>query len=436
MAETSCDGQIPEAEAVSAQSAPAVPVVEPPPKDGAAGLLGPLAHRDFRLFLGGTVAESTGVWVYLTAVGWVALELTDSPFLVSFINVMWFTPFFVLALPSGVIADRFPRRQAMLVIRATAGTILLTMALFTFAVGLNYLALCLFTFAVGAMVALDLPIRNSFIGMLVRPAELVNATALIASETGVMRVVGPLVAGFLLARFGGGGGFAVYGIAQMIMIFFLFQIRERGVVPRDLGKLSSPQQDLKDGLRYIAQRRDVTAIVALSILTGVVGWTYIALLPVVAREVLDGDSFTLGMLSMSIGVGGLPVALTLSFYRGFRWSGRAMVTGLFIWGLAVISFAFSTVFALSVAMLGIAGLGFTAQNILNRSLILRVVERAYHGRVFGVLSLTWGANIFGTLAAGGVADALGVATAIAGSGALILIATASVLIYNPRVLRL
>ena len=399
--------------------------------------LGPLGYRDYALFLGGSSAESIGVWVYLTAIGWLALELTNSAFMVSLVNVAWFTPFLILALPSGVVADRFSRRKSMIVIRIWAITALAAMTVLAFAGGMTYFWLCFFTVLVGASNAMDLPVRQAFVGMLVKPNEMVNAMALNASNQGFMRLLGPLLAGFMLVHFGGGGTFAVYGIAQAVMLLCVIQMHARGDVRKEgAPPARHPLHDLKEGLGYIRHNRDVNALVALAILTGMVGWVYIGLMPVIAREVLNGDSVTLGYLSMSIGLGGLPVALTLAFYRDFRHSGRAMFIGLFVWGACVILFAFSSMLALSIALLCILGLGFTTQNIFQRSLTLEVVDREFHGRVFGVLSLTWGANIFGTLAAGTVAETLGVTAAVAGSGALILIATAGVLIYNPRLLKL
>ena len=408
----------------------------PAPMTDSASVLGPLARRDFRFFIVGATGESIGVWAYLTVIGWLALELTDSAFRVTLINVMWFVPFFVLALPSGVIADRFDRRRTIMVLRSVGAVVLTSLAVLTLSGGLTYFWLAAFTVVVGSVTALDLPVRNSFVAMLVTPRELVNAQALLASEAGLMRVLGPLLAGFMLAGVGGGGGIAVYAGAQLFMVLLIMQVRERGKVLRDAGRDMHVVHDLVDGLRYIRAHRDVAAVVSISILTGVVGWSYIALMPIMAKEVLHGDSVTLGFLSTAIGVGGLPVAMALAFLRDFRWSGRALVTGLCIWGLAQIAFAYSRSFPLSLLILGTAGMGYMFHNVLHRAIILRVVEPAYHGRVMGVLSLTWGANIFGTLAAGTVAEKLGVSTAIAGSGVLILIATAGVLVYNPRLLKL
>ncbi len=149
----------------------------PAPMTDTASVLGPLARRDFRFFIVGATGESIGVWAYLTVIGWLALELTDSAFRVTLINVMWFVPFFVLALPSGVIADRFDRRSTIMVLRSVGAVVLTALAVLTLSGDLTYFWLAAFTVVVGSVTALDLPVRNSFVAMLVTPRELVNAQA-------------------------------------------------------------------------------------------------------------------------------------------------------------------------------------------------------------------------------------------------------------------
>lgn len=419
-------------DAAAGQAADAVDAVAQ--GGGIRSFLGPLALRDYRLFLGSSAAFSVGLWVQLTTMGWLALRLTDSAFLVSVVNVFWFIPFFVLALPAGVIADRFDRRRTVMLARSASVGVLFLMSFLTFSDQITYPWLLALTLLVGASISIELPARQSYVAMLVPPAQLVNAMALFQWNNGIFRLIGPLLAGFLVARMGEGGGFGLFAIFNVVFVLVMLIMRTPGKVEQ--AETRPPMEDLLDGLRYLRGHRDAFALVLTAILTGTMGWVYLALMPVVARDVLDGDALTLGLLGMAVGAGAMPGAIALAFYRDFPWAGRTYVAGLLLFGVCVTLFAYSQWFWVSMALLTLAGAGFGAQSILLTSTLLRVVETAYQGRVLGAMNLTWGANIIGTLAAGSVAETLGVSLAVGLSGVLIVVFTIVVVAFNPRLLRL
>ena len=399
-----------------------------------ADYLGPIRSRDYRYYLASAFAFSFGIWLQLTALGWVALELTDSAFLVTLANVFWFIPFFVLALPAGVLADRLDRRLILIVVRSVGAVIVAVMAYLAFAGLLTYPLLLGLTLLAGTTVILDLPARQSFVAMLVKPSELVNAMAMVSMEGSISRLAGPLLAGLALSTVGAGGAFGAFALLNLLFVAFMLMVRTSGAVERTAG--SSPARELTEGLRYIREHRDVMALVLVSVLTGSVGWVYLALMPVVTKEVLDGGAVTLGILGMAVGVGAMPGGMFLAFAPDLRSPGRAFVGGLLLWGVAVMLFAYSPWVATSLLALGVAGLGFTMQIVLVRGMLLRVVDREFHGRVMGAMNLTWGANIVGTLAAGWLAEVLGVSIAVALSGALIVVAALGIVAWHPRLLRL
>ena len=155
-------------------------VVEPRGGIRWADYLGPIMSRDYRFYLASAFAFSFGIWLHITALGWVALELTDSAFLVTLANVFWFLPFFVLALPAGVLADRADRRLTLIVVRSIGAVIVAILAYVAFAGLLTYPLLLLLTLLIGTTVILDLPARQSYVAMLVERSELVNAMAMVS----------------------------------------------------------------------------------------------------------------------------------------------------------------------------------------------------------------------------------------------------------------
>jgi len=415
-------------------STDATVAAEPRMLDGVRALFG---APDFRNYWSASAVFGLGIWAYLTAMGWTALELTDSAFAVSVTNVVYFLPLFLFALPAGVLADRWDRRMTPIVARSLSGLSMVLMVGLAMADRLTYAWLLVFSAGVGLSVILELSARQAYVAQIVAPRQLVNATALTAVQGGISRVVGPLLAGWLLAIGGSAGGYAVYGISCGFFVWFFWQIRTPGAVPpREGAEASRPMQDLIEGLRYLRAHRDALTIVSISILSGIVGWVYLALMPVMARDVLDGGSFVLGALSMAVGIGSVPGSLALSLVKDFTAEGRTYVAAVVLWGVGVIGFAASPAVPLSLAMLFVSGLGFGVQVVLTRSILLRIVERAYHGRVMGCLMLTWGANVIGTLSAGAMAETLGAPMVIGISGALIVAVPLVAVSVNRRVLQL
>ncbi len=407
----------------------------PPPRGPVAAVRALFADRDYRYYWAGSALFGVGVWTYLTAMGWTATELTDSAFAVSMVNVVYFVPMFLLALPAGVAADLWDRRRTAMLVRGLSAVVIAVMAALAFTDRLTYPLLTAFSFAVGLSVIGELAARQAFVAQLVAPRQLVNANALTSVQGGLARVLGPILAGWLIDWVGDGGGYLAFVATNVGFVLAFWRIRTPGRV-RTRGR-PRPLAQLREGLAYLRAHRDALAVVALSVLAGVVGWVYLALMPLMARDVLGGDAVTLGALSTAVGVGSVPGALGLSVVpEDFSAEGRTLLAAMVLWGGGIVAFSLSRTVVLSLLLLGVAGLGFGLQTILVRTILLRIVDEAYHGRVLGTLMLTWGANIVGTLAGGTIADLIGVAPVVGLSGGLILAITAGVVAVNPRVARL
>lgn len=402
--------------------------------------MGPLHLRNYRIFLAAISVDYAGQWVHLTVLGWLALQLTNSAFFVSLANVAWFVPFLLLALPAGILADRADRRIFLMTIHFMQSAILMAMSALAGGGQLSYPVLLLLTGCVSSVIALDLPMRQSLVVNLVKPSQIVSATALSQASGSFMRIVGPLLAGFLLAHFGAATGFAFYGVVELLFASS-FLVIKRSEAPGGGWKPANPTgrnplHETADGFRYIAANPDIRGLVLISIGAGVIGWVYLALMPVMARDVLHGDSFLLGILGSAVGLGGFLVGLLIAFRQNIPRPAAVMVAGFVAWGVGVILFALSPIPVLSFVPLVMAGAGFSAQMAFTQALILRTTDPGFHGRVFGVLSFTWGANIVGTLTAGSLAKMLGAPAVIGGSGALILVVTLVVVATHPRLLRM
>ncbi len=388
-----------------------------------------LATPDYRRYWLGSTAFALGIWAFLVSMGYSAKQLTDSPFRVSLVSVAYFTPMFLLALPSGVLADRRDRKQIVIACRAASALIASLLAFLVARDALAYpmlIALCALT---GATVVLEIAARQAFVTHIVAPDQVAGAAALGSVQGGLARVVGPLIVGGLIATLGQAAGYAFFALANAYCVWIFLRIKASGVPPRVVGQ---PLHDLVEGLRYLRGHADALTVVSVGIGSGVVGWLYVALLPSVNQDTLHGGPVQLAVLSAAIGLGSVPPSILLALRAGSPpYEGAMFYGATVVWGLAVVLFATTSSPVVAFCALVLTGAGNGLQQVLLRTLLLRITEPAYHGRVLGTLMLTWGANVLGTLVGGSFADRYGVAAVIAVSGGLIVAVALAALAKRP-----
>lgn len=417
----------------AAAPSPALPRADEGPRrrlDGIRTLFGDPSYRNYWI---ASSLFGLSIWAFITAMGWSALELTDSAFRVSMVNVIYFLPMFLFAVPSGVLADVIDRRRNVLWSRGLSAVLVTVMAVLAATGALTYVLLCALCFLVGLSVITEVASRQALVAQIVPAHRLVGAAALTNFQGGLARVLGPLFAGWLIARTGDGGGYALFVAAN---IAFVLVFRHVTVQPIERTTQRRPLRDLVDGFRYLRTQRYAAVLVTLSVLSGTIGWLYLALLPVMARDVLGGDAATLGVLSTAVGLGSLPGAIGFGIAVQVRREGRWYLASMLTWGLGIAAFGLAPSFILAFGALFVAGMGFGMQTILTQSLLLRIVDPAYHGRVMGTLMLTYGANIIGTLAGGWVAETMGAPIVIVATGCAIVCLTLMMTAANRGLLRL
>lgn len=393
-----------------------------------------LADHDYRHYWLGSTAFALGIWGFLVSMGVSARVLSDSPLRISLVSVAYFLPMFLLALPSGVLADTVDRRTTVIVSRSVSAAGALVLAALTAADRLGYpalLALCALT---GATVVSEVAARQAYVTQVVRPEQVVGATALGSVQGGIARVVGPLVAGWLIGHNGQSAGYLFFAAANVACVVVFLRIRASGVPVRSGGR---PLDELVAGLHYLRRTPDALAVVAVAIGTGVVGWVYLALMPLVVTDRLGGDAFTLGLLSTAVGLGSVPPSVGLAVRSGLvRREGALFYGATFAWAAAVVVYGLTSSTVVAFVALAVAGAGSGLQQVLMRTLLIRLTDPAFHGRVLGTLMLTWGANVIGTLGGGVLAESVGVGPVIILSGVLIAAITAAVLLVRPQTWRL
>ncbi len=392
------------------------------PDDASDGMFASLhIYPAIRWLWAGTLCTNTAFWMYQVALGWLALEMTDSPLWVGLAAFAGGVPILIFALPAGVIVDNFDRRKVLM---AGQFGVMVTATFFSsliFLDAMNRWTMLGLAFAYGSSMSFIFPTRNAIIGRLVEPHDLGNAIALNSAGQNATRIFGPALAGILIALIGIGGAFAVAAALQIFALAFSLKLPQTR--PRQPGRRGSPIASITEGLVYV--RRDPTLLgtVLLATIGTMLIMPYITLMPVFVRDELGFGSTGLGVLMTGIGIGAVVGALLVAARSEFTAIPGAQVLMIAAWAGAVIAFAWIPWVPLAAMMLllsGVLSAGFLATN---QTMLQLRADDAIRGRVLAVNQITWGLLPFGQLPLGLLADKIGApaATTIACLAALVLI---------------
>lgn len=356
----------------------------------------------FRLLMIGTLATNTAFWMYQVAVGWLALELTDSPFFVGLSGFAGGIPMLILSLPAGVLIDRFDGRRVLLI--AQAG-IMVVAGTFAIMVGFDLIApwsLLVLAAAYGSVMSFVFPSRTTIVPFLVERKDLSNAIALNSATQNSTRVIGPSVAGVLIATVGIGGTFALAAALQVFALYTTYHLPSTNLGPDSKRRMT--MSSLTVGLKIVANSPFLLGLILLALAPTVLVMPYINLMPVFARDVMGLGSGGLGLLLAATGVGTVFGALSVA--RSIRlqtWRHSQIVTAI-AFTVFVMLFAVTSVVSLAMAFLFCAGFMSAAYLALNQTALQMNVDDEVRGRVLSVYLLTWGMLPIGQLFVGTIAD--------------------------------
>ena len=382
-----------------------------------------LRSRNYRLFFTGQSISLIGTWMTRIATSWLVYRLTRSPLLLGLVSFAGQIPLFFLAPIAGVWVDRWNRHRTLVVTQILS--MLQSFALAWLAIAnritiSEVIALMLFQ---GLVNAFDMPARQAFVIQMVENREdLSNAIALNSSMVNASRLVGPALAGVIIAAIGEGYCFLLDGISYLAVIVSLLVMR----VPPPAARRTSqrPWRDLVEGWNYVVESVPIRSILLLLALISLVGMPYTVLMPLFAAQVLHGGAHTLGFLMGASGVGALASAITLAARRSILGLGRMIPISAAIFGASLIAFSFSRVFWISMLLLLGSGFGFLQQMAASNTILQTIVAEEKRGRVMAYYSMAFqGIAPFGSLMAGALAARVGAPATLAGGGVLCMIAS-------------
>jgi MFS family permease len=385
-----------------------------------------LAHRNFRLFFVGQGISLIGTWMQQVALAWLVFDRTGSSEALGLIGFAGQAPALLLAPVAGVLVDRWNRHRLILLTQTLAMVQAFAVAALVLTDAVSVPAVALLSTFLGVVNVFDMTARQAFLTeMVARREDLANAIALNSSMVNGARLVGPALAGLLLARVGAAVCFLLNGVSYLAVLAALLAMR---LPPRPPRVRTPLRHGLREGLRYAIGFRPIRDLLLLLGLMSLAASTYAVLLPVFAKDVLHGHAETLGWLGTASGVGALAAAMWLASRRSVLGLGRWVAWSPAGMGLALAVFALSRWLPLSLPALAVAGFAMMAQMASTNTLLQTIVEEDKRGRVMSLYTLAFlGMTPLGSLLGGWLASrygpqwAVGLAAACCVTGSLVFV---------------
>ncbi|HXM61082.1 MAG TPA: MFS transporter [Terriglobales bacterium] len=365
-----------------------------------------LRHRNFQLFFSGQLISLIGTWMQSMAQAWLVYRITGSSLLLGSVGFASQFPVFLVAPLGGIVADRHNRQRVVIATQIASMILALILALLTLTGRVQIWHIFVLAALLGVVNAFDIPGRQAFLVDMVGKEDLMNAIALNSSMFNGARIIGPAIAGILVAKLGEGWCFFANGVSYIAVIIGLLMMRVQR--PARRAPAASPWAHIIEGFRFVQQTAPIRAILFLLGLVSLVAMPYTILMPIFADQILHGGAQGLGILMGATGIGALLGALTLASRSGVHGLGRWVAFSCAGFGVSLILFSLSRNFWLSVVFLLPVGFGMMLQMSASNTLIQAMVPDHLRGRVMAVYSMMFmGMAPFGAFLGGALAHKLG-----------------------------
>jgi len=395
-----------------------------------------MRHRNYQLYFGGQLISNIGTWMQIIAQAWVVYQIAHSELALGLVAFASAIPTLIISPWGGVVVDRVSRRNLLIMTQSSAMLLAFILAVLTFNNVVQEWHVIALAALLGVVNAIDAPARQAIIPELVGKDDLPNAIALNSMMFNSARVIGPAIAGLMLAAIGAAWCFTLNGISFLAVIVGLWLMD----LPAHLNMqhTTSPWSQMVGGMQYTANNREIFALIMLSLVFSIFGISYSTVLPAFVEKNLHQGAAVYGWLNAATGLGAVCGAFLLANHRishGRR--GKLLVVTNIAFPLILIAFAFATLYPLSLALAFGLGAGFMVQFTIINTLLQTRVEDAFRGRVMGLYTLTFfGFAPFGNLLIGYLGEKFGLGIAMTLFAVFSLILSRLVLLKTPAIQKL
>ncbi len=389
--------------------------------------------RNFRLYFIGQIVSMIGTWLQMVAQGWLVLEMTGSAFWVGVTAAASSLPTLFLSLIGGVIVDRYNRKTILLWTQSASMALALVLGIVTLTGTVTLAVILVLAFLLGCVAAVATPAIQAFLSEMVERAELHSAVALNAAIFNASRVIGPAIAGLMIAWIGTGGAFIANGLSYLAVIAALLAITIE--TPRTKpASHQPPLQSIRDGIIYTWEHPVIRTIVLFVSVVSIFGWSFMSMLPVVAKQTFGLGSDGMGYLFSAFGLGSLSGTVLVSMSSGKIRSSSMVIGGIFTFSLALGAFTFASDERVAMAFLFIAGIGMLSAFATMTATVQRLVDDSYRGRVMSIyLMVLMGFMPLGNLQVGFLSEQFGTAIAIRIGSIVVFLATLLLFSYRKEI---
>jgi MFS family permease len=393
-----------------------------------------LAHRDFRLLWFGQLVSLIGTWMQSVGQAWLVLDLTNSPLLLGLLGTLQYGPMLLFAFVAGALADRVRKRRLVLVTQSVLMLQAFALAALAWTGHVQYWHVAVLAALYGFATTLDMPARQSYVTDLVGKGDLVSAIALNSAAFNTARVVGPAVAGLLIARYGVAFAFVINGLSFVAVILALAAMRTEGRAGPRTG--STMLEDIAEAARYAAATPVVALLLGLLCATSLFVINYNTLVPLIARDVLHEGAHGFGLLMAALGCGAVVGALTLAVAGASRPPVRLALAGAIVVSATTLALGAVQWFWLAAVVLAVTGFAQILFAATCNTLLQVTTPDALRGRIMSLYAFVFvGSTPFGAFLVGAIAEHFGVRTACAvggGCGLVLVLAMAARWAHRPR----
>ncbi|RJQ36904.1 MFS transporter [Candidatus Microgenomates bacterium] len=377
-----------------------------------------LKHKNYRYYFLGQLVSLIGTWLQMVAQGWLVLELTHSAFMLGLVSALGLLPTLFFSLFGGVIVDRFPKKKILIFTQTLFMVLAFILGVLTVLKVINVTEIVILAFLLGIITALDMPARQAFAVEMVGKEDLASAIALNSGIFNGARVVGPGIAGIIIAVLGTGGAFILNAVSYIAVIIALYFIKTKKEIPQIH---PHPLTSIKEGIIYSFSNSTIKTLLLFTAITSIFGWSYSTIMPIIVQNIYHLGAESLGFFYSAAGVGALVgVVLVSSFAKKIN-NLTFILGGNFLFCISILSFTFTTDIHLALIFLFFAGLGLIAELSTINTTIQHSVKDHLRGRVMSIYTLMFlGLTPLGSFQVGLIAEHFGSQIAI-GSGSVVML---------------
>lgn len=399
-------------------------------------ILRSLKHENFRLFFIGQGISLIGTWIQTTALSWLVYRITGSALLLGVVGFSSQLPSIFLSPFAGVLSDRFKRRTILIITQSLSFLQAAIMAILVITKAVlpwHIIGLSLF---MGIINSFDVPARQSFMmEMVENKDDIGNALAINSGMFNSARLIGPAIAGILIALVGEGVCFVLNALSFIAVILALFKMNVKERV--GLNKNANIFSELKTGFEYITRFRPIRSILLNLSFASLMGMSYVTLMPVFAKKIFHGGPHTMGFLISSTGAGALCGALYLASRKNVLGLGKHIYLAGIVFGIALIAFSFISFLPIAMLTLFVAGAGMIIMTASSNTILQTISDEDKRGRVMSFYAIAFmGMSTFGNLLYGSLANTIGAPRTLTIGGACILVGSAVFSLEMPKLRRL